>query len=231
MTMTNKTSLLRNTLLLCCIGGCLSAWAAPTTTPQSETDAEVAPAAVTTEAPQNSRVGIADPAAAADHVPNPSNTIKMLLELQAEPEPGASASASGRSAARPAGSRPGTPTPAANPFGRGESPFGASPELAHPPPTPGAPGAPRGGVEWQAAPGGNFSGGYGGAAGVAPESPVFSAPRQAASAGHDAAEQRWWMPSVWIRWVRENRQAVLIGAAVALGLAWASASRSSQRRR
>jgi len=208
----------------------MSAWAGPTTTPQAQGDneAEVAPAAVTSY-PQN-KIGIADPGAAAAHVPNSSNAIKMLLEMQAEPEPGASASASGRSAARPAGSRPGTPRPAANPFGKGENhPLGASPEFSGPPPTP---GAPRDALEWQAKPpGGNFSGGYGGGAGVPPDLSGLPVQRRAASAGEEAVEQRWWMPSVWIRWVREHRQEVLIGAAVALGLAWASASRSSQRRR
>lgn len=227
--MTNKKSPLSYALLLCCMGCCLSARAEPTITPQTEIDAEAAPTAAIPDAAQNKSV-IVDPSAAA-HVPNPSNTIQMLLDLQAEPE--ASASGSGRSAARQGGTRSAaqaTQAPAGNPFGRGDNPFGASPEFVRPAPSL-VPGAPGGGVEWRAAPaGGNFSGVYGGATGITTDQPLVPSQRHATSASSDASDERWWMPSALIRWVREHRQEVLIGAAVALALAWASAARGSQRR-
>jgi hypothetical protein len=167
--------------------------------------------------------------------PTPSNTVKMLLEMQATPEPGASASASGRPAPRPGSARPNTATPPANPFGKGDNPFGASPEFARPA---ASPGTQRGAADWHAPPAdGGFTRGYGGALGAAGPSGgardphLFAAQRPGGTAGGDSAEHRWWMPSNLIRWVRENRQAVLIGAAVALGLAWAHSARSSRRRR
>lgn len=232
--MLNTTSLLMSAALLYGISASMVAWAAPTTTPLAEVEPETGPAAAArnAESSKSSRAG--EPLAGSD-VPNPSNTIKMLLELQAAPEPGASASGSSRPATRSGGARPVEPTPPANPFGKGDNPFGASPEFARPA---SSSGMPRGGADWQASPpDGSFTRGYGGAAGVAGvpggahDQHLFAAQRPGASSGSDSAEQRWWMPGPLIRWVRENRQEVLIGAAVALGLAWASSSWGTRRRR
>ena len=218
------------TLLLCVLGGGVTAWAGPTTTPLAQGEIESVPApAARDSAPQKG--GIVGLAATPD-VPNTSNTIKMLLELQATTAPGASAADSGRAAPRAAGSRPDPQTPSANPFGKVQGPDGASPEFARPAASPGVPG---GGVDWHAPPNSvNVTVGSARPAGMSGGSPdPFSAPAQRSGGAwtRDAAEQRWWMPSVWIRWVREHRQEVLVGAAVALALAWAGASRAGTRRR
>ena len=214
-------------LMLCLLWCSLSSFAAPTTT-LGEGEAEVAPVVDPgTKAPPK---GVAVDAATMRDVPNSSNTIQMLLELQAVPEQGASAAGSGRATPRTTGSRPPGQTAAANPFGNGDNPFNASPGIAKP--SDGASGA-RAGVEWSAAANSaGFTGGFGGAPTItttAQDPHQFAPPRRNGYSSADV-EPRWWMPSAWIRWVREHRQEVLIGAAVALALAWAGASRSSARR-
>ena len=219
-------SLLRCAVMLCVLAGSVSTLAAPTTT-LGEGEAEVAPV-VDPGAKASPKAAAVDAAAIRD-VPNPSNTIQMHLELQAGPEESASAAGSGRAATRSAGSRPAGQPAAANPFGNADNPFNASQEIARP--SAGASAARA--VEWNAATNSaGFTGGFGGAPAIvttAPDPHQFGPPRRSGSSSADA-EPSWWMPSAWIRWVREHRQEVLIGAAVALALAWAGASRSSARR-
>jgi hypothetical protein len=86
-------------------------------------------------------------------------------------------------------------------------------------------------VEWQSGLGTGALGGSLGGGGVNARNPELFPPQSARGDSRDeAGEQRWWMPMALIRWVREHRQAVLIGAAVALGLAWAATSYSQRRR-
>ena len=86
-------------------------------------------------------------------------------------------------------------------------------------------------IEWQAGLGGGALGGGVGAGSVSARNPeLFPAQPSRGSRRDDAAEQRWWMPMALIHWVREHRRAVLIGAAVALALAWAATSYSQRPR-
>jgi hypothetical protein len=213
--------------LLCCAGLQVSAWAGPTTTPEPVEPEARAATALGRDA---SLPGGVDPgSAAAVDVPNPSSTIKLLLELQATPETSASASESGRRAAG-AGAARSTPrqAPAANPFGDAENPFASARDSAR---SAAAPASPAAGVDWVAGPAGSsFGGSLGGNAVGARGPDAFMTQRPRGPSADDGAEPRWWMPIAIIRWVREHRQEVLTGAVVALGIAWAVSSYSQRRR-
>jgi hypothetical protein len=227
---TNPTRPLLSILLVCCCTGLSGLAAAEPTTVPVATERATAEAA----APGRDELLPKSPAIAGDaavNVPSPSNAIQMLLEMQATPEPAASESETGRRASV----RPKAPTVAApNPFGNGENPFGGAPGSARAAASPAS--APMA-IDWQTGLGGATLGGgpspgpglgVGGSGGRPPD--LFSAPAPRGSSRDDGADQRWWMPMALIRWVREHRQAVLIGAAVALGLAWAGTSYSQRRR-
>jgi hypothetical protein len=211
------------TVLLLCIAACWFglAMAEPTTVPRMVDEAPAVNADVAAQ--KGPDLG----AASGADVPNPSNTIKMLLEMQASPEPAASAGDGGRRAVR-SSSRPAAQSPAPNPFGNGENPFGASPVPARSgPPAASQPVA----IDWAAGAGGGALGSTGGVGGISVRNPELFPPQHARGSSRDEpADQRWWMPMALIRWVREHRQAVLIGAVVALGLAWAGTSYSQRRR-
>ena len=161
-------------------------------------------------------------------VPNQSKTIEMLLEMQGK-NPGLAGGERPRQE-MPTGARspalPAAPAPS-KPFGVSDpaNPFGA-PGLA-----PGkAPAAPQDtAVDWTAGPSAGL--GTGGlSSGGAPQRDFPGRPTQTSGASEDD-DARWLIPRRVVRFVRENREAVVIGSVVVLLLLWGVTAMASGRRK
>jgi hypothetical protein len=180
-----------------------------------------------TPLPATNPPGIISGASEVD-VPNQSKTIEMLLEMQGK-NPGLAGGERPRqevpTGVRPA-SRPAAPAPS-KPFGVSDpaNPFGA-PDLA-----PGkAPAAPQDtAVDWNAGPSAGL--GTGGlSSGGAPQRDFPGRPTRAGGASEDD-DVRWLIPRRVVRFVRENRETVVVGSVVVLLLLWGATAMASGRRK
>jgi len=226
---TTKRTLLLSLLMSLELGLAPAGWAALATSAsegQADGDAGSAQAA-------RARQGIGDPALPSD-VPGDSKTVRMLLELQGAPPPleGTERAPRGERSGLPGLARPSPAGAAAtNPFGPPQAP-----------PAPGAADAVRAGakdgpqtgaVDWRSGLNGGRanSGSYNSPPTAETRDPYAGAGRTQPSRPGEEIDVRRWMPNTLIRFVRENREWVLVGSLVVLALVWLGASAATQRRR
>jgi hypothetical protein len=166
--------------------------------------------------------------ASVSEVPNQSKTIEMLLEMQGK-NPGLAAGerprqempAGGRAASSPIASTP------AKPFGVDDpaNPFGGPGLAANKAGTTPQDSA----VSWTQAPTSPFGAGDLSSSGTAQR----EYPGRPATAGSssDEDEVRWLIPRSVVRFVRQNREMVVIGSVVVLLLLWGATALASSRRK
>jgi len=161
-------------------------------------------------------------------VPNQSQTIEMLLEMQGK-NPGLEGGERPRQE-MPVGGRPSpspqTATPA-KPFGADDpaNPFGGSGLVPNK-----ARAAPRdSAVEWIEAPASRFGGGVFSSSG-APQRDNSGRPMREGSASEDD-DVRWLIPRPVVRFVRQNRELVVVGSVIVLLLLWGATAIASGRRK
>jgi hypothetical protein len=197
-------------------------------TPEPETQA---PRAGVIEPPKIGAPGIIDRALVGNEAPTGSKTVELLLEMQGK-NPGLAAGERPKADTSP--SRPNTPpAPAANTaFGADPaSPFGSAEGLRPKAPASGDPEA----IDWSEAPASRFGGGglaTGGSltAGTgAPREPFR--PGAQAPRATDEDNVIWLIPRKLIRFVRENRDMVILGSVGLLLLLWGVSSFSAARRK
>jgi hypothetical protein len=175
--------------------------------------------------PQPVAPGNLDRSVAAGDVPNTSKTVELLLELQ------------GRNPGLAAGERPKAELPTAQPnigaAGAGKPAFGGEPGLPfggvdalRSKPNTGDPQA----VDWTAPPPSQLGGVLSSAGGGAGSREAY---RPAASADSPSGEGdlRWFIPRAVVRFVRENRDMVVLGSVALLVLLWALTAMASKRRK
>lgn len=192
-------------------------------TPDAEAEPRRAGAA---DSPKFITPGAVDRSAASADVPSTSKTVELLLEMQGK-NPGLEAGERPKldtTAARPstAAAVPAKPAFGADPA----SPFGG-PEVLGNKPASGEPQA----VDWSEAPPSRFGGGgqssFGG--GASPREPYR--PGAAEPRSSDEDDVRWLIPRKLVRFVRENRDMVVLGSIGLLVLLWGISAIASGRRK
>jgi len=180
--------------------------------------------------PGAARPGVIDRASTVTDMPSSSRTIELLLEMQ------------GKNPGLEGGERPKVDVPsvrkqpsptaagsASPPFGAVEpaQPFGGSDTASNKARAGSDPQA----VDWNEPPASRFGGGgvsaLGG--GAAPLEPYRRPQSAGGSFGED--DVRWLIPRAVVRFVRQNRDMVIVGSMAVLGLLWGAATLVSGARR
>jgi hypothetical protein len=158
-----------------------------------------------------------------NEAPSTSKTVELLLEMQGK-NPGLEGGARPKAEvppSRPSAGASGTTKPA---FGAdAASPFGGAEALRAKPA--GDPEA----VDWSEAPGSRFGGG-GLATGSGGSREPYR-PGSPAARSSDEDDVRWLIPRKLIRFVRENRDMVVLGSVGLLVLLWGVSTFTSSRRK
>jgi hypothetical protein len=169
--------------------------------------------------------GGVDKSGLVNDVPNTSKTVELLLEIQGK-NPGLAGGE--RPKAEMPTPRSPTAAPAAAKPALGEdaaaSPFGGAEALRAKPPG----GDPQA-VDWSEAPPSRFGGGSLPTGNAAPRDP--SRPGTPTAGAADEDDVRWLIPRRLVRFVRENRDMVILGSIGLLLLVWAASAFTSGRRK
>jgi hypothetical protein len=221
-------------LCLLCSLFCSGAFAEPLTSgpaalpgAAAAADADVEPRRTgTADGPKFNAPAAVDRSAMTGDLPSTSKTVELLLEMQGK-NPGLEAGERPKAQIPPA--RPATATglPAKPAFGAdAASPFGGS-EVLRAKPATGDPQA----VDWSEAPPSRFGGvglsTLGGGAG--PREPYQ--PGAAPARSSDEDDMLWLIPRKFMRFVRENRDAVVLSSIGLLLVLWGISAFASSRRK
>jgi hypothetical protein len=199
----------------------------PAATTTAEPEAQM-PRAGISEPPKLGAPGVIDRSLVGNEAPSTSKTVELLLEMQGK-NPGLEGGERPKAEVKP--SRPSAAATAAQPaFGADPaSPFG-SPEALRTKPAAGDPEA----VDWSEGPDSRLGGGGlaagGSLAGAGPPREPYRP--GAPSARPSDEDDVWWLiPRELIRFVRENRDTVVLGGIGLLLLLWVVSSFTAGRRK
>lgn len=175
------------------------------------------------EPPKPGSPGTIDRSVVGNEAPSASKTVELLLEMQGK-NPGLAGGERPKaevSPSRPSAGTAGATKPA---FGAdGASPFGSVEAL---------PAKPAVGdseaVDWSEAPGSRFGGGLATGSGASREP---YRPGSPAARAVDEDDARWLIPRKLIRFVRENRDTVVLGSVALLLMVWGVSAFASGRRK